>query len=165
MTAKPVAAEGILGDDHRQTDHHGVCDAYLIVTAKTIAAEDGTADNGLQQVVRETHATKDTEMMEHSTNALEGIPGRDDCRDDHQQDDEVVDRFEPEVQLTEIHETQRKDDDSRANEDVMPYLQITPLVIKQPLPPQLHAEDEKAEQLREPSAEDIEPQIHLEAIS
>ena len=130
MTAKPVAAEGILGDDHRQTDHHGVCDAYLIVTAKTIAAEDGTADNGLQQVVRETHATKDTEMMEHSTNALEGIPGRDDSRDNHQQDDEVVDRFEPRVQATEVHKTQSNDDNGRAGEKTMPYLQIVSLIIE-----------------------------------
>ena len=45
MTAKPTAAEGILTDDHRQTNHHGVCDAYLIVTAKTIAAEDEAADD------------------------------------------------------------------------------------------------------------------------
>ena len=95
MTAKPTAAEGILTDDHRQTNHHGVCDAYLIVTAKTIAAEDGTADNGLEQIVGKTHATEDAEMMKHSTNAPESIPCRDDCRDNHQQYNEIVDGLQP----------------------------------------------------------------------
>ena len=84
MTAKPTAAEGILTDDHRQTNHHGVCDAYLIVTAETIAAEDETADDGLQQVVGKTHAPEDTEVVERLSHALESIPGRDDSRDNHQ---------------------------------------------------------------------------------
>ena len=47
----------------------------------------------------------------------------------------------------------------------MPYLQMIPLVIEQPLAPYLHAKDEEAEQLRQSSAEDIEPQIHLKPIS
>ena len=50
MTAKPTAAEGILTDDHRQTNHHGVCDAYLIVTAKTIAAEDEDTPQGIGHI-------------------------------------------------------------------------------------------------------------------
>ena len=47
----------------------------------------------------------------------------------------------------------------------MPYLQMMPLVIKQSLPAKLHAKNEEAEQLRQSSAEDIEPQIHFKAIS
>ena len=65
----------------------------MVIAGQAIAAEDGAADDGLQQVVGETHATKDAEMMEYSANALESIPGRDYCRNDHQQDDEIVDRF------------------------------------------------------------------------
>ena len=66
-----------------------------MITGETIAAEDGAADDGLEQVVGETHTTKDAEMMEYAANALESIPGRDNCRDDHQQDDEIVDRLKP----------------------------------------------------------------------
>ncbi len=47
----------------------------------------------------------------------------------------------------------------------MPYFQISSLVIEHSLPPQLHAEDEEAEQLRESSAKDIEAEIHLKTIS
>ena len=47
----------------------------------------------------------------------------------------------------------------------MPYLQVIPLVIEQSLPTKLHAENEEAEQLRQSSAEDIEPQIHLKPVS
>jgi len=49
----------------------------MMITGETIAAEDGAADDGLEQVVGETHTTKDTEMMEYAANALESIPGRD----------------------------------------------------------------------------------------
>lgn len=46
----------------------------------------------------------------------------------------------------------------------MPNAQMTVLVIKQPLAPQLHAKDEEAEKLRQSAAEDIEPQVQLKAI-
>ena len=68
-----------------------------MVTGETIAAEDGAADDGLEQIVGEAHASEDAEMMEHPANALESISGRDYCRDDHQQDDEVIDRFKPRI--------------------------------------------------------------------
>ena len=66
-----------------------------MITSKSIAAEDEAADDGLEQIVGETHTTKDTEMMKHSTNALESVPGRDDGRYNHQQNQEVVDGFQP----------------------------------------------------------------------
>ena len=114
----------------------------MVITSKTIAAEDEAAYDGLEQIVGKTHATEDAKVMEHTTNALESIPGRNYCRDNHQQNDDVVDGLQPEVQLAEIRETQRKDYDSRAKEDAMPYLQMAPLVVEQPLSSQLHAEDE-----------------------
>ena len=46
----------------------------------------------------------------------------------------------------------------------MPNAQMTVLVIKQPLAPQLHSKDEEAEKLRQSAAEDIEPQVQLKAI-
>lgn len=46
----------------------------------------------------------------------------------------------------------------------MPDAQMTVLVIKQPMAPQLHAKDEETEELRQPTAEDIEPQVQLKAI-
>ena len=66
-----------------------------MITGKPIAAEDEAADNGLEQIVGKTHATKDTEMVEHSANTLESIPGRNYCRNYHQQDDEIVDGLKP----------------------------------------------------------------------
>ena len=47
----------------------------------------------------------------------------------------------------------------------MPYLQVTSLIVKESLPSQLHTEDKQAEQLRQSSAEDIEPEVHLKAVS
>ena len=95
MAAKPIAGEEILRDDHSTSDHHGVSDAQLIIAGQTIAAEDEAADDGLEQIVGETHTSEDAEMVEHPTYTLEGIPGRDDGRDEQQQDDEVVDGLEP----------------------------------------------------------------------
>ena len=102
----------------------------MMVAGQTVAAEDGAADDGLEQIIGETHPSEDAEMTEHPTDAIESIPGRDDGRDNHQQDDEVVDGLKPRFQIAEIHKTQCDDDDGRANQDVMPYLQIAPLVVK-----------------------------------
>ena len=122
MAAEPIAGEEILTNDHYASDHDGIGDAQIAVAGKPIATENGAADDGLKQIVGKAHTSEDAEMMEHSTNALEGIPGRHHSRNNHQQDDEVVDRLEPEVQLPKIHETQRDDDDGRADEDAVPYL-------------------------------------------
>ena len=67
----------------------------MVVAGEAVAAEDSAADDRLQQIVGETHTTENAEMVEHSTDALEGIPNRNDGRDDHQQDDEVVDGLKP----------------------------------------------------------------------
>ena len=75
MVAKPIAGEEILANNHSTSNHYGVDNAQMVVTGKAIAAEDSTADDGLKQIVGETHATEYAEMMEHSAHTLEGIPG------------------------------------------------------------------------------------------
>ena len=74
MVSKPEAGEAVLGDNHTNTYHHGVGDAQLIIAGQAVAAEDGTADDGLQQIVGETHTTEDAQVMEHTAHTLEGIP-------------------------------------------------------------------------------------------
>ena len=74
MILEPEAGEAVLGDNHANTYHHGVGDTQLVITAQAVAAEDGAADDGLQQIVGETHAAKDAQMMEHTAHTLEGIP-------------------------------------------------------------------------------------------
>lgn len=59
MAGKPEAGEEVLRDNHANTYHHGVGDAQLVIAGETVATEDGAADDGLQQVVGETHAAKD----------------------------------------------------------------------------------------------------------
>lgn len=76
MAAKPIAAECVLGNNHHQADEYSVGDAHFIIVSQAIAAEDEAANNGLQQIVGETHAAKDTKMMEHTADTLEGIPCR-----------------------------------------------------------------------------------------
>ena len=134
MVAEPITGEEILADDHCAADHDGVGDAQIVVTGQTVAAEDGTADNGLEQIVGKTHTSEDAEMMEHTAHAIEGIPGRNHSRDDHQQDDEVVDGLKPWIEIAEFDKTQRDDNDGRANEDDVPYLQISSLIIEKSLP-------------------------------
>ena len=75
MTAEPIPAEGILGQDHAQTDEHGIGDAYLIITTQTISAEDETADDGLQQIVGKAHPAEGTEVFQHAAHPFKGIPG------------------------------------------------------------------------------------------
>ena len=74
----------------------------MVITGKTITAEYEAADDGLEQIVGKAHATEDAEMVEHTTNTIEGIPGWDYSRDNHQQDDEVVDGLEPSFQNPQI---------------------------------------------------------------
>ena len=67
----------------------------MVITGKAIAAEDKAADDRLEQIVGKAHSTEDAEMMKHTPNTLESIPGRNYCRDNHQQDDKVVDGLKP----------------------------------------------------------------------
>ena len=67
----------------------------MVITGKPIAAEDEAADDGLEQIVGKAHAPKNAEMVEHPANALESIPGRNYCRNYHQQYDEIVDGLKP----------------------------------------------------------------------
>ena len=110
MIAEPESGETILGDYHARSYHHGVGDAQLVVAGEAIATEDGAADDGLQQIVGETHAAEDAQMMEHAAETLEGIPRRNHSRDNHQQDNEVVNGFEPLADVAKVHESQ--DDDN-----------------------------------------------------
>ena len=77
MAAEPEACEAVLHDDHCQTNEDGVGDAQLIVAGKAVVAEDGAADDGLQQVVGKAHATEDAQVMKHLAHALRGVPCRD----------------------------------------------------------------------------------------
>jgi len=95
MVAEPITGKEILTNDHSTSHNDGIGNTQIVITGKAIAAEDGTADNGLEQIVGKTHATEDAEMMKHSTNAPESIPCRDDCRDNHQQYNEIVDGLQP----------------------------------------------------------------------
>ena len=78
MDGEPITGKKILTNDHSTSNHDGIGDAQIVVAGKPIAAENGTADNGLEQIVGKTHTTKDTKVMEHTAYALESIPGRDD---------------------------------------------------------------------------------------
>ena len=59
MVSKPEAGEAVLGDNHTNTYHHGVGNAQFVIAGETISAENGAADDGLQQIVGETHSAKD----------------------------------------------------------------------------------------------------------
>ena len=74
MAFKPEAGEAVLRNHHTHSYHHGIGDAQLVIAGEAIATEDGTADDGLQQIVGETHTPEDAQMMEHTAYALEGIP-------------------------------------------------------------------------------------------
>ena len=100
MVGEPVAAEDVLADDHQESHKYGIGDAQFVVAGKAVATEDETADDGLQEVVGEAHAAEDAQVTEHLTDTLKGIPGRDDSRDNHQQDNEVADRLQPGVKFT-----------------------------------------------------------------
>ena len=113
MVGEPESCEEVLRNNHTQSYHYGVGDAQLVIAAQAIATEDGAADDGLQQIVSEAHASKDAQVMEHIPNALEGIPRRDHSRDYHQEDDKVVDGFEPHAKFTKVHETQGYDNSGR----------------------------------------------------
>ena len=74
MAAEPEAGKEVLRNNHAKTNHHGIGDAQLVIAGEAVTAEDGAADDGLQQIVSETHAAKDAQMMEHTAHTLEGIP-------------------------------------------------------------------------------------------
>ena len=74
MTGEPEAGEEVLCDNHSHSNHHSVGDAQLVIACQAVAAEDRAANDGLQQIVGETHAAKDAQMMEHTAYTLKGIP-------------------------------------------------------------------------------------------
>ena len=74
MAGEPEVGEEVLCDNHCHSNHYGVGDAQFVIAGQTVTAEDRAADDGLQQIVGETHAAKDALMMEHLANSLEGIP-------------------------------------------------------------------------------------------
>ena len=50
MAAKPEAGEEILRDNHSHSNHYSVGDAKFVIAGHAVAAEDGAADDGLQQI-------------------------------------------------------------------------------------------------------------------
>ena len=74
MAGKPETGEAILSNNHAYAYPHGVGDAQFVLAGQTVATEDGTADDGLQQIVGKAHAAKDAQVMEHTSNTLKGIP-------------------------------------------------------------------------------------------
>ena len=108
MAPEPPADEEVLHDDHADAHEHRVGDAEFAVAGQAIAAEDEAADDGLQQVVGEAGAAEGAEVAERPAEAGEGVPGRNDGRDDHQQDAQVVDGLEPGLDGAEVHDAQRQ---------------------------------------------------------
>ena len=63
MITEPITTEKVLANDHAQADEHSVGGANKSVAGKTVAAEDETTNNGLEQVVGKTHTTEYTQMV------------------------------------------------------------------------------------------------------
>ena len=63
MITKPITTEKILEDDQTQSDEHSVGGANKSVAGKTVAAEDETTTNGLEQIIGKTHTTEYTQMV------------------------------------------------------------------------------------------------------
>ena len=74
MIRKPEAGKKVLRDNHANTYHHSVGDAQLVIAGPAVTAEDGAADDGLQQIVGKTHASEDAQMMQHIAHPLKSIP-------------------------------------------------------------------------------------------
>ena len=74
MIREPEAGEEVLCDNQANTNHYGIGNAQFVIAGQAIAAEDGAADDGLQQIVGETHSAKDAQMMEHTAYTLKSIP-------------------------------------------------------------------------------------------
>ena len=74
MVLKPIAAEKVLANDHPQADENGVCDADKAIAGQSIAAEDKTADDRLEQVVGEAHAAIEAQVAQRAANTFESIP-------------------------------------------------------------------------------------------
>ena len=62
MVLEPQTTKGVLHNDHGQADEYGVGDAHKAIALQSISAEDKTANDGLQQIVGETHAAKEAEV-------------------------------------------------------------------------------------------------------
>ena len=75
MAAEPPTAEKVLANDHAKTDEDGIGDADEPIALQSVAVEDETTYDRLQQVVREAHATKHAQMFQRLANTLECIPG------------------------------------------------------------------------------------------
>ena len=165
MAAKPITGKAVLDNDHRQTYEDSVCDAQFIIAGEAVTAEDGATNDGLQQIVGKAHTAEDAQVMQHAAHTLESIPGRDNRRHNHQKDDEIVNGLEPAFQFAKVDESQYDDHSGRHHKNLMPNLQILPLIIEQPLTPQLHAKNKEAKQLCESAAEYIETEIYLKSIT
>ena len=120
MVSEPIAAESILRDDHSQSDEYGIGRSNKSIAGQSVAAEDETSDNRLQQVVGQTHAAKGAEVAESVSHRAEGVPCRNHRRCDHREDEEVVDGGEPRCPVAKLHEAQHNDRECRRPENGMP---------------------------------------------
>lgn len=109
MALEPITAKRVLKENHGKANEHGVCDAHKAIASKSIATEDETANDGLQQVVGQTHASKKAKMTEHATHGVKGVPCRNHRRCNHYENEEVVNRSEPQRQIPKIHHAQHDD--------------------------------------------------------
>ena len=75
MAGKPITGKEILTNDHSTSNQNSIGNTQIAIAGQTIAAEDETANDGLEQIVGKTHTPEDAEMMQHSANTPESIPG------------------------------------------------------------------------------------------
>lgn len=109
MGAEPITTEEVLAENHAQSNEHGVGGTNKSIAFETVATEDETADDGLEQVVGKTHTTEYTQVVQHAAHTLEGIPCRDNARNYHQQDEKAIYRFEPHLKCTKVNKAQGND--------------------------------------------------------
>lgn len=82
MMPEPILTEKILNDDHNDADKCCISGSYFVVVSKPITTENNGTYNGLQQIVGQAHATKQTEMMHYALKSWICIPEGDYGRDD-----------------------------------------------------------------------------------
>ena len=109
MISKPPTAKDVLADNHAKANENGIGNTDKSIASQSITAENKTAYDRLQQVIGETHTAIKTQMFQHLAHTLESISSRNDSRDNHQQDKEVVNRRKPRCQCTKVHDTQSYD--------------------------------------------------------
>ena len=86
MIPEPDPAESILDYDHSYAYQHGVGSADPMVAGEAEAAEDETAEYGLEEIIGEAHTAEYAQMMQDLAESGEGIPAGNHCGNDHEED-------------------------------------------------------------------------------